>query len=85
MVIIENIGKEKLGFGYTLESWADHMAILSWVSLMSHHCNINKEVVNIEGRPFVELPSGKKVVITIKIEEYKEIDKNKLDHIAISG
>lgn len=69
---MNDIGKEKLGFNYTLNEWMDHISILSWINLMAHRTAIGKELVNIENRPFVELPSGKKIVITIKIEEYKE-------------
>lgn len=69
---MKGIGEEKLGFNYTLNEWMDHISIISWINLMAHRTAIGKELVNIEGRPWVELPSGKKIVITIKIEEYKE-------------
>ena len=66
------IGKEKLGFDYTLDETLDHFSILSWINLMAHTSAVGKTTVNIEKRPYVVLPSGKKVVIKITIEEYKE-------------
>ena len=85
--ILHFINDNICGFPYTLQGLLDHLSILSWINLMAHSCNVGKEMVNIEERPWVQLPSGKKVVITIKIEEFKEvkINKNKLDHLAMSG
>jgi hypothetical protein len=67
--ILDYINKNILGFRFTLHELLDHLSILSWVSLMSHKCGIGRKIVNIEERPFVQLPSGRKVKITIKIEE----------------
>ena len=69
----KEIGNEELGFGYSLNSLLDHFSILSWINLMAHNCTVGKEMINIEERPWVQLPSGKKVVITIKIEEYQDV------------
>ena len=66
---IEYINKNILGFPYTLKEFLDHTAILNWVNLMAHKTGIGKTNVNYDGRPFVELPSGRKIKITIKIEE----------------
>lgn len=61
-----------LGFGYSLNSYLDHLSILSWMNLIAHHCAVGKENKNFDGREYIVLPSGKKVVITVKIEVFKE-------------
>ena len=52
----------------------DHVELVNWLHYMSYSAAaINKETINIEGRPFLKLPSGKKIVITIKVEVYKDV------------
>ena len=49
----------------------DHLLILHWIEYMSHKVGaVGKENSNFDGREYIELPSGKKVRITIKVEEY---------------
>jgi len=55
-----------------INKYVDHMAILNWCAYMSHRVAVGKSNVNFDGRPFVVLPSKKKVVITITVEEYNE-------------
>jgi len=50
----------------------DHYALLSWCSYMSHRIAVNKPNVNFDGRKFIQLPSGQKVIIIITVEEYKD-------------
>jgi hypothetical protein len=66
---IEYINENILGFPYTLKEFLDHTAILSWINLSAHKTNIGRTTVNYDGRNYIELPSGKKIKITIKIEE----------------
>jgi len=66
---VDYVDKNLLGFNFTLREYLDHLAILSWLSLISHKCYVGRENVNFDGREFIQLPSGKKVKITIKIEE----------------
>ena len=42
-----------------------------WIQYSSFRCKVGKEVINFDGREFIALPSGKKIKITIKVEEYK--------------
>ena len=70
--LLEYINKNILGFQFSLHELLDHLSIINWINLMVHKTGIGKETINIEGRPFVQLPSGKKIKITIKIEEVKE-------------
>lgn len=82
---MENLEDKMLPFGYSHFSYLDHLSILNWINYMAHKCNVGKKVKNLDERAYVVLPSGKKVVITIEIEEFKEIDQNKLNHLAMSG
>ena len=56
----------------------DHMELINWIHFMSYwSAAVGRTMVNmIDGngnpRKYLVLPSGKKVVITIKVEEYKE-------------
>jgi hypothetical protein len=51
----------------------DHLELVNWIHLSSYHAaKIGKKIVNYDGREFIELPSGKKVKITIKVEEIEE-------------
>lgn len=70
----KEIGTEKLGFGYTLEKYLDHTSILSWINYMAHRTSVGKTVTTktFDGKDHVDLPSGKKIFITITIEEVKE-------------
>lgn len=53
-----------------LSNLLDHIELVNWIKYMSYSAaGIGKEVVNLDGREFIELPSGKKVKITIKVEE----------------
>lgn len=53
-----------------INRWRDHMHILSWINYMSHKAGEpNTENVNFDNRDAIVLPSGKKVRITIKVEE----------------
>ena len=52
------------------EKLLDHLEILNWVQYSSYRCAIGKEVVNFDDRDCIVLPSGKKVKITIRVEEY---------------
>ena len=48
----------------------DHIEIVNWIHYMSYSAaGIGKETINIEGREYLKLPSGKKVKIIIKVEE----------------
>lgn len=69
---MEEIGDKKLGFGYTLNSYLDHVSILSWINYMAHRCRVGKTTTNFDERDYVVLPSGQKVVITITIEAYQD-------------
>ena len=56
-----------------IEDTLDHIEMVNWIHFMSYWAaGIGRTMQNIEGRPFLELPSGKKVVITIKVEEFKD-------------
>ena len=69
---LKEIDDTILGFGNSLTSLLDHFSILSWVNYMGHKCNVGITNKNFDGRDFIVFPSGRKVVITIKIEEYQE-------------
>lgn len=50
----------------------DHLMIINWIEYMSHKAGaIGKENINFDGRPYIILPSGKKIKIIIKVEEIK--------------
>lgn len=66
---IRQINENILGFKYSLIEYLDHTSLLSWVSLMSHKIAVGKPNVNFDNREFIQLPSGKKVRITINVEE----------------
>lgn len=51
------------------EKLLDHLEIVNWIQYSSYRCSIDKTVINFDGREFIELPSGKKIRIMIKIEE----------------
>ena len=61
-----------------LEKLLDHMELVNWIHFMFYwSVGVGQEVVNmIDGsgkkRDFLVLPSSKRVVITIKVEEYKK-------------
>jgi len=51
----------------------DHLELISWINYSSYRAaNFNKTIVNFDGRQFIELPSGKKIILTIKVEDYHE-------------
>ena len=55
-----------------IENLADHHELIHWIHYMSYSAaTVDKMTVNIEDRDFLKLPSGKKVRITIKVEEVK--------------
>ncbi|MHA1395707.1 MAG: hypothetical protein ACTSRZ_19575 [Promethearchaeota archaeon] len=68
--LINLINENFLGFEYTLTEFLDHLAILSWINYMAHRCDINQTNINFDGREYIRLPSGKKVIIKIIIEEF---------------
>jgi len=47
----------------------DHLEIVNWIQYSSYKCSIGKTITNFDERKFIELPSGKKIRITIKIED----------------
>ncbi len=55
-----------------LRNLLDHIELVNWIHYMSYHAaKVGTETTNLDGREFIQLPSGKKVKITIKIEDYK--------------
>lgn len=56
------------------EDLLDHLELINWIQYSSYRAAmIGKEVINFDGREFIQLPSGKKVKLTIKVEEYNEV------------
>ena len=51
------------------EKLLDHLEIVNWIQYSSYKCSIGKTIINFDNREFIKLPSGKKIRITIKIEE----------------
>jgi len=74
--VLEIVDKRTLGFGYTLNSFLDHLSIISWIQYIAHKCNVNKPNKNFDDRDYIVLPSGMKIVITVNIEEYKENEQH---------
>jgi len=50
-------------------AWMDHMALLSWINYSAHKCAVNKTVTNFDEREAIVLPSGRKIKLTITVEE----------------
>ena len=47
----------------------DHLELINWIQYSSYRAaNIGATTINFDGREFIQLPSGAKVKITIKIE-----------------
>lgn len=55
--------------------YLDHFALLSWVNYMAHRIDVGKPNTNFDDRPFIQLPSKRRVKITITVEEYKGDDR----------
>lgn len=55
----------------SIHAWMDHMALLSWIGYSAHKCAVNKTVVNFDEREAIVLPSGRRIKLTITVEELK--------------
>ena len=50
------------------EELLDHLELVNWIQYSSYRAaNINTKTINFDGREFIELPSGKKVILKIKV------------------
>jgi hypothetical protein len=48
----------------------DHMELVNWIQYMSYPAaKIGKTLCNLDGRAEIILPSGKRIKITIRVEE----------------
>ncbi len=55
-----------------LNDLLDHMELVNWLNYCSYKAaKVGKTTINFDEREFIMLPSGKKVKITIKVEEIK--------------
>ena len=66
------MNKNILGYDYSLHECLDHLMLLHWFELIAHKIKINEVNINFDNREYIQLPSGKKIKITIKVEEYKK-------------
>lgn len=58
----------------------DHQQLIHWIEFMAYKvAQVGYTNTNFDGRPFIVLPSGQKIVITIKIESY--FKENKMEDI----
>jgi len=52
----------------------DHIELINWIQYSSYRAaSIGKEIINFDNRDVIELPSGKKVRVIIKVEEIEEV------------
>lgn len=68
---IDEMNKRIIEYGpYSLRNLLDHLVLLSWFQLMGHSCaNVPAKNVNLDNREFITLPSGRKVRITMIVED----------------
>lgn len=52
----------------------DHLELVNWIQYSSYKAGwFNRVVKNFDGREFIQLPSGRKVNIIIKVEEIIDV------------
>jgi len=58
---------------YSLRDLLDHQVLLSWFEYMGHRAaKVPGKNVNFDEREFINLPSGRKVRITMLVEDITE-------------
>jgi len=50
----------------------DHVELVNWIKYSSYRAGVGKTVKNFDERECLVLPSGKKITLTITVEEWKD-------------
>lgn len=81
---IDDLNKKIIDYdGYSLRDLLDHIVLLSWFQYIAHKAaNVPGNSVNFDNRPFIQLPSGRKVRISMKVEDITdEVDRMDIEMI----